>query len=716
MPEFEFSSSFSLFFLFVAVLVAVMISIAHYRRTNPPVPPRLRALLTLLRASALAFMCLLLGEPILSFLNRNTLPPTTVILLDNSRSMTISDRTGSRSDQLLSALDRADIRQLTEGGDIRFMTIGAKPGILDSFHPDSLRFDANETNISLALKAAVQMTHSDNITSVVLLSDGNDTGPGSPLFDPEVLTLPVFAVAIGDTAEQRDVLIRKITTNSVVHAGMRIPVHVQIKSSGSAGEHVKISLKKESSLLDQKELILDSGTREYQVALAYTPTEAGIQRYSVEVSSVPGELTIRNNRASFSAKVIDRKAGVLIIAGSPSPDLAFVRRILEADSALRVTVQVESRSEFAARTPDPALVAGSDCIVLIGFPTTRSDRSLLQEIRMAATQRSGLLFIPSRSLDQDALAELGPVLPFTVGRFSDTEISVFLHPVGHPLDPLLKLPADFPDEPWSTLPPVFTLDSRFMAKPESDVHAVRRIRTTITTEPFLLSRNINKARSVAFLAYGLWRWNMLADRSPADILDHVVANSIRWLTTREEDRRIRVAPLKEIFTEGEAVEFEAQVYNETLSPLEDAHVQIEASSGRNRFDLVLTPLGSGQFEGQLSGVPQGDYTFVAEVVVEGNTLGRIEGTFTVGESNAEFLETRTNAQFLRQLAARSGGAYYTPDRLSTLASDVRSLPSFRTREIVKSSEFRFWNHSLSLFAALFLFALEWVIRKRSGML
>lgn len=711
MTDFAFSSAFNIGLLLVAAVTAVILAGLAYRRTNPPVSPLRRFFLAALRASGIFLLFLLLGEPILSFLHREVQPPVLVVLVDNSRSMTISDRTGKRSDLILKTLGHPAIHELAETAVLRYVAIGGRPRILDSFHPDSLKFDANETDITSAVRTAGRMSLAEPVAAVLIVSDGNDTGPGSPVFDPEAFRLPIFAVGIGDTMEQRDVVIRRVTANAVVYSGTETPVNVHLKSSGSSGERVILSLRQGANVLDRKEISLGNGTLEYQTVLSYKPAEPGHQRYTVEVSPIPGELTTSNNRAVFSATVIDRKARISIIAGAPSPDVAFVRRSLEADSAFQVRVFAEGM-----RNTEPIHFEETDCMILIGFPTARSDRSLLPKIRDAAERGAGLFFIPSRILDYDALSTIVPALPFTVEQPAGTEITVFIRPRAQPLDPFLHLPASYGEDPWSLLPPVFALDARMVPKPESRIHAVSRGRTAVRDEPVLLSRNVNKMRSAAFLAYGLWRWNMLGDASTNGILDPLVVNIVQWLTIREENRRIRVAPLRDMFTEGDPVEFEAQVYDEAFRPVEDARITMTARSGNQRFDLTLSPLGDGRYEGAISGAPKGEYVFSAEVKVGGNVLARPTGSFSVGESNTEFVETRANLRLLRQLAVRSGGRFYHPDSLSTLADDIRSLPAYEPREIVKSSDFRFWNHLLSLTASLVFFVLEWILRKQSGML
>jgi hypothetical protein len=75
-----------------------------------------------------------------------------------------------------------------------------------------------------------------------------------------------------------------------------------------------------------------------------------------------------------------------------------------------------------------------------------------------------------------------------------------------------------------------------------------------------------------------------------------------------------------------------------------------------------------------------------------------------------------NKLLLQQIADRTGGRYYDVNALSSLPEDVGSLPGFRPREIVRSSEIELWNRSWMLAAVVLVFASEWFLRKRNGML
>jgi hypothetical protein len=96
-------------------------------------------------------------------------------------------------------------------------------------------------------------------------------------------------------------------------------------------------------------------------------------------------------------------------------------------------------------------------------------------------------------------------------------------------------------------------------------------------------------------------------------------------------------------------------------------------------------------------------------------LGEDRGRFSVGELNLEYQDTRMNVQLLRQLAARSGGEFLPPTDLAHLASRLNDRASFAPREIISVREREVWTWPSMLACVVVLFAAEWFVRKKNGM-
>ena len=724
MPDLHLSLSYHSLFLGAAAVLAFLLAWFVYRITVPAVSGGLRWLLTIVRWLALFLLLLFLGEPLLSLLDRTVQPPTTLILVDNSRSMTMKDRSGDRQAVLSSLLASNQLGELSSGGDVRHALFSTKTKLLESFSPDSLTLTGEGTDIASALKETKAFSATTNIQAVVLITDGNVTVGSSPVYEAEELGLPVFTIGIGDTSEQRDVLVRKVLTNSITYVGNTVPVQVTLKSSGFNGERVEVTLRDAESVLDRKVVTLQSGTREYAVPLSMTPQKEGTQKFTVDVSRLNDELTYENNRHSFFTKVLKSKMRVALVAGAPSPDVAFVRRTLSSDPNVEVRTFIErGGGQFYEGTLTAAALQEAECVVLIGFPATQSSASAVTAVAEAANNGKPVLFVSSRTIDIPKLRQLEPHLPFSVQGGSTDEYQAFIAiPEAQRNNALLKLSKNENLDAWSSLPPIFRMQTVFRAKPETEILATTRIQNVATNDPFLVSRNVNRRKSLALLGYGVWRWTMLFDPASGveTLLEEFLGNAVRWLTTREDDRRVRVQPVRETFGGRERVEFTAQVYDENYKPIDNAEVAVNirraSPTGDTQHEVTLSTAGNGQYEGALDILDEGDYRYTASVRVNSNTAGADSGTFSVGGLNVEFQDTRMNKELLEQISARTGGTYHTPGSVNTLASDIAALPAFKPREVVRSEDIELWNRSWMLGLIVGLFSVEWFVRKRNGML
>ena len=75
-----------------------------------------------------------------------------------------------------------------------------------------------------------------------------------------------------------------------------------------------------------------------------------------------------------------------------------------------------------------------------------------------------------------------------------------------------------------------------------------------------------------------------------------------------------------------------------------------------------------------------------------------------------------NYPLLNLMAKDSGGEFYFSDDYSPILNKLRELRINSSKEKMVASEITLWSDTWMLVIAILLFALEWFIRKRSGML
>ena len=326
MPELHLSLSFRFLILLAAGICFIAVAVVCYRITVPPISPMKRIVFIALRSLGLFSLFLLIGEPLLSLVTHSSEKPLTAVFFDNSQSMALKDKAGQRDEVLKSILHSSVWQQIGKVGRTEyFLFDGNVRHLSNAPAEDSITLQGEATDITKALQSVRQAFVSSNLQAVILITDGNSTVGMNPLYEAEELNVPVFTIGVGDTSEQKDILIRKVLTNEITSVGTKVPVNVMVHSAGFGGERVQVTLRDQATVLDEKSVVLESGTHEYLVPLSFIPDKEGTHKFIVEVSQLSAELTLQNNRMSFFTKVLKSKQRVILLAGSPSQDVAFIR-------------------------------------------------------------------------------------------------------------------------------------------------------------------------------------------------------------------------------------------------------------------------------------------------------------------------------------------------------------------------------------------------------
>ncbi len=711
----------SIIALAALILLAVAAAIIFYRYTLPPLPGRTRTVLSVMRASVLIFLLLILFEPVLRIISTTTLPPAIAVLVDNSRSMTISDHGTERS--VIAQRTAESLRSLHLPADavLKYFPFSSKLGPESEGEPDSLTFSGEATDIAATLESVRDRLNGSNIQAVLLISDGNYTTGRNPLDAAEALSIPVFTAGIGDTSDQKDLVVGTIMTNSIAYANTQVPVDASIRSSGFGGESIEVTVSDGKTVVDRSVLHLDAGTHEYTVHLTLEPREEGTRKYTVSIPSLPGELTTRNNSRSFFIKVLRSKVRVLLVNDSPAPDVASVRQNLSADERFSVTELVSAGSSQPINVRAAAANLDTcDCLILAGFPTAPTDQGLLRAIVDAIGRRHlPVLFINGKQTDYVKLRLLDSALPFTWSAVSRLEIPVTpVIPGNQTVNPLITLEGTTGPAGWAQLPPVYKTQTVFRAKAGAEAIAMARMQNIPLNEPLILTWNIGRQKTFAITGYGIWRWQLLTEgsREGADFLPLLLSNAVRWLTTEEENKFVRITPAKEAFTTAEPVEFTGQVYDDQLRPVDNADVPVTIRRDGAEYRLLLTAAGNGRYEGSIDALPEGEYTFSGTATAGGRSLGEDGGKFSVGQVNIEFLETKMNKSLLDQIAYHTGGMFYANAVPASFPDDLGHAARLSPKEFSEAREIELWNSKYFALLIVLLLAVEWFIRKRNGMI
>ena len=701
------------FFLILGFIVLAAYTFYVYRFTIPDVPPLKKSVLIIFRTLAILILLLVLFEPIITFAKKIIIEPTNLIFVDNSRSIQIKDGT-KREEVEKNFLN--DLKNSTISKSSELYSFGSK---IKSVNYDSLNqfnFSEGSTNFSEIFSEAAKTEK--NISSITIVSDGDITDGSNPLFTAEKLNIPVYTIGVGDSSQKNDVELKNVLYNQLIYAGTPTTVLATINNKGFAGKTVNVSLYEGSKLEDQKNIQLNlDGTQ--NVSLNYNPQTAGEKKLSVNVSTLQGESTKANNKKIFYVNILSNKIKVLLISGAPSSDLTFIKKTLTEDKNLMVnSITQLSQNKFLENNNRDRLIDSANVIFLIGFPTKVTPEELLRKVRTAIFQNDKPFFLLlSNSIDYQRLGELRSELPFIaqISGVSSYEIQPDIQ-VKQENNPIIQINSSNIISAWDNLPPVYQPDGILTPKPESQVLSRVIINNVPVNRPLILTRKLGAKRSIAVLAFNIWRWKLQASENSPDIFDSFIVNSVKWLNTKDEQKFVKIRTAKKIYSLGESIDFTAQVYDQSYNPVSDAEVNINIKSGSENFNVTMNSLGNGLYEGTLETNKTGDYSFSGTALQSGNKLGTDSDNFNVGEVDIEMLNHRMNYDFLKSLSTQTGGEFFLSSNYKQLFTILKRITDNSSKEKIETSDINLWSNEWLMALAILLFGLEWFLRKRFGML
>lgn len=320
----------------LTVLAVALILILLFRRSRG----------AFIRAAALAALLAALFNPILKEEQRESLANVAIVVLDESPSQKLADRT-KQMEAIRSDLETkfAKIPNLN----IKWVTGGvpsetAPPG----------------TNLFTDLNAALNDTAPDRIAGVVFVTDG------------QVHDVPKSAAALGFDAPVHTLLTGKPNEFDrrveVIEApryglvGQSRTIEVAVRETGSAPSAnsgaATLKIRREGQ---PDETVRTEINRNVKIDMPIPHTGTNI--VEIELQPVEGELTTANNRAVVAAEGVRENLRVLLVSGEPHPGERTWRNLLKSDAA------VDLVHFTILRPPEKQDGTPINQLSLIAFPT-----------------------------------------------------------------------------------------------------------------------------------------------------------------------------------------------------------------------------------------------------------------------------------------------------------------------------------------------------------
>ena len=698
-----------------------------------------------------AVILVLLWQPAITVAELKPQQNIIAVLVDDSRSMAISEDGSTRQAQAVSALQNGVLTSLNRQFQTRLYRIDDVPARIDSLK--DLQPSAPSTRIGDSLKQLSEETSDLPIGAVVLLSDGDDNAGGISADTISALRarhIPVHTVGFGRERAAHDVELADAVVAPRALAGSRIAAKVTFHQRGYAGSKITLTVRdvttSQAKVLAARAITLGADGNLQTEILMFDIGSAGARTLQIVAAALPGEENTANNTLTRVVNVGSEPRRILYIEGEPRWEFKFIRQAEEDDRMVQIASMVRTSENKIYRQgiADPKELAD-------GFPSRPEDMFVYQGLIIGSVEAGyftpgqqelirqfvdrrggGLLLLGGQFAMADGgwnasnLTDLLPtILPTQAGTFhreadpksGTTHTTAELAPSG--VDSIITRLVDDPAANaarWKKLPYLMDYEDPGTPKPGAAVLA-----DLITPEgrrlPLLITENFGRGRTSIMATGGSWRWQM---SSPLGDTAHDLfwQQLLRWLVSDTPGHVAASVPAQMLLDNG-AVALSAEVRDQQYNPAPDAKVEahILGPSGVSALvEMTPVPDNPGQFQAAWSAPKTGAY--LTEVTAQRadpasgtvKELGRDVLTFQRMDGVAENFHTEQNRDLLERLAAQTGGQYWKPADLGKLAGAIPFSEAGMTMRETKD----LWNLPLVFLVLLLLRFSEWWLRRKWG--
>lgn len=704
-----------------------------------------------LRAGLLALIFLMLMRPVVvvpSIIPKST---SVAVLADNSRSMTLADENNrSRLDATKDLLGSgsAFTKSLNDKFRVGLYGFSNTAGKIKDI--GELKADGVSTDVVTALREAVKESTGSPLSAIVLVSDGGANTPkdlSSELRELRARSIPVFTIGVGNPSRFKDTETVRVTTPRRVLVGSAIIAETLVRLSGYDNSKISLAVSEDGKALKTQQFDVRGGEAQ-SVTIEFSPSSAGIHRYTFEVKPLEGETTLENNAIDTLIEVTDEKPKILYVDGEPRWEYGKMRQAATAKTEKNITLVSVLRSADG-KYYRQGVESGSE--LTEGFPATVEELFGYQGLILGSIEANFFSYDRLKSIEQFAARRGGGVMAiggakaFDGGKYAQTPIAdllpVVLNDQVEETETMIvqnfkaaltakgrthavtRLNEDRNQSAkiWDELPAISIPEILTGIKPGATIILeARGVNDKTRNLPLLVEQRYGRGRSLAFATNDSWRWRMEVS-SQNNYHETFWRQLLRYLVSTTP-RQFEVASERDVYVPGDAINVRSEINDKKFEAIRDA--QVTTTVTKPSGATVALPLkinfnssatgqteASNDYRGELAADETGLYKVEMTAKRGNETLGAATSAFLVTERSREFHDAAQNVELLKRVATETGGKYFELGKAGNLLDEITMLEGKNSERVSKD----LWDMPINFLLLIGLASAEWFLRKRKGL-
>ncbi len=765
-------------FQFVLVLLALafVVYFFYVYRTESKNALKLstqkKVLLWSFRAFVGIMVLMALSKPSMTRQDVTTRPPVMAFLLDQSASMLFPSEPGNplvknapkkNQTRYLAAVNAIETIQndLSKTHDMRIYGFSDATKLLkvltvednekNQFQKDQIfgdmQVDGQYSNVGDGLLDTLREMSANQISGIVLLSDGRQTG-GEDL--KKVMKtaaengIAVHTVSMGTEFPLSDLSIDDVIAPADASLGDLLVFNLKITNQISSSLETTLSVFEEGVEILKRGVTLKRG--ENTVPITVIPEVEGTRKFEFKLPTFPDvEVNLKNNENVTHVEIVKRSLRIILVSGRPSLEYYYLVPALLRDPIVELScfLQVadvdyvhQGNNNIKEIPQTSADWQNFDVCILMDVDPTGITPPQINGLEGMVNKGGGLLVIAGRTnglgkLIQVHGAKVRSMLPVEVDpNYLPNHDQLFTKPIKlartsqgrvHPIL-LASVDAKLNQTIWSEFPDFYW------------IHPVNTVKSGAVS----LLEEDGKGRSGAVMAmhrYGegavfysgisdLWRW-----RYPHESYDYdrFWVRTIRYLGETKllgGQQNVMLTSDAKVYNPGETVRLSLTITDfALLTQLKNQQIHVKVETPDKEASMILM-----RPDPKLENVYNGEYVprTVGSILAEAKQaapggdsqakpLFEVKHSFKVERVSLEDRDTSSDLEAMELLAETTGGISINYKNMSSLNTIAQAIPK-EPQKLVKDLTEEVWDSTSFLLLFLVLICFEWCLRKWWGLL
>ena len=681
--------------LFCILLLSLFLSWFSYRNKNGfnELSRLWKATLYSLRfISIFLITTLLLGVFVKTYVERIE-RPLFFIVTDHSASMLNYKDSLTVAKNIKNTKDKINAKYGSKF-DLKTLSIGAEVE-----NEEKYTFNEASSNLEAAFSYIHTNYYNRNIGGITFISDGNFNIGANPIYNAaKIKTSPIFCLAVGDSIQKKDQLIRSVFNNPLAFLMNDFPVEIDISSFQFPEEDAVLTISKSGKVVASKTLSYGKNTEDFQKIRFLIPAdELGNQTYTVQLEAKENEISYKNNTKNFYVEVLDSRNKVLLLSTAPHPDISALKNVLSTDD------KIEFESALFKDWNGSASQAN---LLICHSPQKISD---LNTIKRFEEENIPILYILGPSTNEALYGRLSIQFPpRTVGKRDNFQAILNDNFSEFVIDPLLK-------SSLNLYPPLQGHYGDFKLPTGAKTLFNQRIGSVTKESPLLFFQTQRGKRYAVVMGEGIWRWRINEFQRTKDhgVFNDLIDKTIQYLTVPGRSKGLTVSFPKKINKQEELI-INGVFYNSSLESITSPSLNLNITDENSKKYTTQFSVYEDGYQAQLGKLNPGRYEWEVETEFK-NKTERKSGVFIVEDIDQERAESVANHSVLKQLSAQSNGGFYKLPESDEFIEDLAQRAEIESVSFSEESSFKLIDYTWYLILCVLFLSGEWFIKRLYGL-